>query len=47
MSPVALRARVEAEIRSYIDFDLWRRADEVERAERESIREFAHRLRTL
>jgi hypothetical protein len=47
MSPVALRARVEAEIKSHIDADLWRRADEVERAERDSIREFVGNLKTL
>ena len=47
MSPVDLRERVEDEILSYIDDEKWARADQVERAERESIKEFSDMLKTL
>ena len=47
MNPVDLRERVENEILDYIDQEKWQRADMVERAERESIREFASALKTL
>ena len=47
MSPIDLRHRVEEEIKSWIDHVKWKRADVVEKAERESIREFASALKTL
>ena len=47
MNPNDLRERVKGEILSYIDQKKWQRADVVERAERESIREFASALKTL
>ncbi len=47
MSPIALRERVEDEILSYIDDAAWARADMVEQAERESIRQYADMLKTL
>jgi len=47
MKPGELRERVEGEILNYIDQELWERADMVEKAERESIREFASALKSL
>ena len=47
MKPNDLRERVEDEILGYIDQEKWQRADMVERAERESVREFASALKTL
>jgi hypothetical protein len=47
LNPVDLRERVEEEIESYIDDDKWARAEQVEQAERESIRHFANQLKTL
>jgi hypothetical protein len=47
MNPVELRERVEDAILEYIDLSKWRRADEVEAAERASIREFASNLKSL
>ena len=47
MNPVDLRVRVEDEILDYIDEKTWQRADMVEQAERESIRQFASALKTL
>ncbi len=47
MNPRALRARVESEIVRYIDQELWERVEEGERAERESIRQFADSLKSL
>jgi hypothetical protein len=40
MPPPTLRARTEAEIRSYIDLPAWEHARMVERAEVESMKEF-------
>ena len=47
MNPVDLRERVEDEIQSYIDDELWDRAEQVEQAERESIRQYANILKSL
>jgi hypothetical protein len=47
MSPVALRQRVEHMILNFIDEEKWKRADRIEKAERESIRQFADALKSL
>ena len=47
MNPNDLRDRVEEEILSYIDMELWERAEMVERAERASIKQYADILKSL
>jgi hypothetical protein len=47
LNPNILRERVEDEIQSYIDDEKWDRAEQVEQAERESIRHFADALKSL
>jgi hypothetical protein len=42
MSPVDLRARVEAAIQRHIEWDAWERCDTAEAAERRSLAEFLH-----
>jgi hypothetical protein len=47
LNPNTLRERVEDAILDYIDIEAWKRVEQIEQAERESIRHFANQLKAL